>query len=336
MGDVPRGAPRKAVRWTRHASRRIGFASLRQAAHGMRRVPAVPREIARIPAHVRSAHPMQATRLEVAAVVQLAEDWNHHRRAAQHAPLLSAERERTLLRAAQGGSRCSRDELIASHMRLVVDIASRHARAGLNAHDLIGEGVVGLLEAINRFDLTRETRFSSYAIWWVRACVRRFALANRRIVGMPSTRGARIAQARLRGVERGLCQQLGRVPSRDEVAQSLGIKEDEVEAVDHALSSWDVSLSQPESADPADERPSPEMLVADAEDDTLRHHRMQEALAALSQREQQLLCERLCEDEGKSLSDMGREFGVSRQRAGQILASAREKLRHCLEQAACG
>ncbi len=278
---------------------------------------------------------MHPARLEVGAVIH-AEDWCQHRRAAQQAPLLSAARERELLEGAQKGGRAARNELIASHMRLVVDIASRHARAGLNAHDLIAEGTVGLLEAIARFDLSRETRFSSYAIWWVRACVRRYALANRRIVGMPSTRGARIAQARLRGAERGLWQQLGRAPSHSELAQHLGIKEDEVEAVERALSSRDVSLSQPDGADPADDRPSPESLLADAEDEAERQQRWGHALARLSQREQLLLCERLTEEDGKSLSDMGRVFGVSRQRAGQILASAREKLRDSLQQAACG
>jgi len=278
---------------------------------------------------------MQCWWSEVGAVIQ-AEDWSHHRRSAQQAPLLSAERERDLLEAAQAGGRSARDELIASHMRLVVDIASRHARAGLNAHDLIAEGIVGLLEAVTRFDLSRETRFSSYAVWWVRACVRRYALANRRIVGMPSTRGARIAQARLRGAERGLRQQLGRAPSHGELAQHLGVREDEVEAVERALSSWDVSLSQPEASDHADDRPGPESLVADAEDEVQRQQYLRDALAGLSQREKLLLCERLSEDDGKSLSDMGKEFGVSRQRAGQILASAREKLRHSLQQVACG
>ncbi len=267
-------------------------------------------------------------------MVHHAEDWSRYRRAAQQAPLLTAEHERMLLRSAQDGRRFAVDELIASHMRLVIDVASRHARPGLDAHDLIGEGVVGLLEAVRRFDLSHQTRFSSYAVWWVRACVRQFALANRRIVGMPSSRGARIVRAGLRAIERSLAQQLERIPSRAEIAQALGVREADVDAVDRALSCWDISLSQSEPAEPWDDRPGPETMVGDAELETLRQRSMQRALGMLSARERELVCERLCEDDGKSLTELGHELGVSRQRAGQILAGAREKLRGCLEQVA--
>ncbi len=263
-----------------------------------------------------------------------AEDWSRYRRAAQQAPLLTAEHERRLLRAAQEGAHGAADEIIASHMRLVIDVASRHARPGLDAHDLIGEGVVGLLEAVRRFDLSHQTRFSSYAIWWIRACVRQYALANRRIVGMPTSRGARIVRAGLREIERSLTQQLGRAPLRAEIAQALHVREEDVDAVDRALSSWDVSLSQSEPVEPWDERPGPEALVAEAELHKLRQRSTERALATLSEREREVVCERLCEDDGKSLTDLGHELGVSRQRAGQILAGARAKLRGSLEQVA--
>lgn len=254
------------------------------------------------------------------------DEWSHYRRDAQRAPLLTAEHECALLRAAAKGDSSARQELIASHLRLVVDIASRHARAGLSAHDLVAEGTVGLLEALKRFDVSRETRFASYAVWWVRACVRRYALSNRRAVGMPSTRGGRIAQARLRSAERELSQRLGRAPTRAEVALALGIKEEEVEKVERALSVWDLSLSQPESTDTADDGPGPEALVAAAEAARQLHARLELALASLNARERELVFERLERDDGKTLSDMAHQYGVSRQRAGQILAHAREKL----------
>lgn len=263
-----------------------------------------------------------------------AEVWSRYRRAAQKAPFLDAEHERMLLCAAQKGVRSAIEELIESHMRLVVDVASRHARTGLDAHDLISEGVVGLLEAVSRFDLSHHTRFSSYAVWWVRACVRQYAFANRRIVGMPASRGARIVRAGLRAMEGSLSQQLGRPPSRAELAHALGVRPEEVEAVDCALSTWDLSLSLPELNEPCDEGPGPESLVADAELETARKRSTQRALDTLSRRERLLVSERLCEDDGKSLTDLGHELGVSRQRAGQILASAREKLRGNLEQVA--
>ncbi len=262
-------------------------------------------------------------------MARFAEDWSRFRRSAQQVPLLTLERERSLLRAARQGDKAALQELVASHMRLVVDIAARHGCAALSAHDLVGEGVVGLLEAVTRFDLSRETRFSSYAIWWVRACVVRYALANRSIVGMPCTRGARIAQSRMRGVERDLGQQLGRVPTRDEVADTLGVKKQEVEAVERALSVWDLSLSQSEAREALDEGPGPELLVAEAEDKNELRLCLDRVLGELNPRERQVLCER---EDGKSLSEMARELGISRQRAGQILAGVRDKLRVGMDQ----
>lgn len=263
------------------------------------------------------------------------EDWSRYRRAAQSAPLLTADRERELLEGAQHNDRAARDELIRCHMRLVVEIAARHARRGLSAHDLIAEGVVGLMEAVKRYDLSHDTRFSSYAMWWVRACIRQFALANRRIVGMPSTRGARRAQSRLREAERALQQSLGRTATRDELAQAIGVHEADIESVEAALSAWDVSLSQLEpGGQPWSSDPSPEWLVAEAEERKLRSRCVEAGLKSLTQRERRLVCEQYCEDEGQTLSDLGRELGVSRQRAGQILAVAREKLRSSLSQVA--
>lgn len=214
-------------------------------------------------------------------------------------------------------------------MRLVVQIASRYARDGLGTHDLVSEGVLGLMEAVRRFDLARETRFASYAGWWVRACVRRYALANRRIVGVPSTRGARIARARLRGTERTLTQRLGRRPTLAELAEALGVSEHDVELVDVALSSRDVSLAPHDHAsiEFPDDTLGPEQAFAEAEHQRVCERSVERALTALSDRERALVREQFFEEDGKSLADLGRALGVSRQRAGQILAVARDKLR---------
>jgi RNA polymerase sigma-32 factor len=164
----------------------------------------------------------------------------------------------------------------------------------------------------------------------VRACVRRYALANRRIVGVPSTRGARIARARLRGTERQLTQQLGRKPTLAELAESLGVSEHDVELVDVALSSRDVSLAPYDNSSAvefADEGIGPEQEFADAEHQSVCEETVEKALTALSERERALVREQFFEEDGKSLADLGRALGVSRQRAGQILAVARDKLR---------
>jgi RNA polymerase sigma-32 factor len=257
-------------------------------------------------------------------------DWGHYRHQAREKPLLDAMREHQLLCRAQKGDQRATTEIVESHMRLVVQIASRYAREGLSTHDLVGEGVLGLMEAVRRFDVSRDTRFASYAAWWVRACVRRYALANRRIVGVPSTRGARIARARLRGVERALSQRFGRRPSRAELAGELGVSEHDIELVEVALSSRDVSLTADDegSAFPLpDESFSPERAYEEAEHTEQCARSVADALKRLSERELAVVREQFFEEDGKSLSDLGRALGVSRQRAGQILAVARCKLR---------
>jgi RNA polymerase sigma-32 factor len=253
-------------------------------------------------------------------------EWEHYRCQAMQKPLLDVERERSLLERAREGDRDASAELVGSHMRLVVQVAASYARDGLSVHDLVGEGVLGLMEAVQRFDMGRDARFASYAAWWVRARVRAHALANRRIVGMPDTRGARVARSRMRESERQLAQRLGRRPSRAELAQELGVAEHDVELVDAALSSRDVPL-QGSPYEPSDEAEGPEQTVARAEADAQRRASLTRALATLSDRERDVVWSQLGREDGQSLSELGRSLGVSRQRAGQILAGAREKLR---------
>ncbi len=257
-------------------------------------------------------------------------DWGRYRQSASEKPLLDASRERALLERAKRGDRQAMSELVDSHQRLVVQIASRYSREGLSAHDLMAEGMLGLLEATLRFDLARESRFASYATWWVRAYVRRHALQNRRIVGMPNSRGARIAASRIRSTERGLTQALGRPPSRSEIAQALEVSEQDVELVLQALSARDTLLFQGE-ADATFELPDasmgPEEALADAELRAERACFVHEAFEDLSGREQAVVRGHLYSEDSRSLAEIGRGLGVSRQRAGQILAGAREKLR---------
>ncbi len=260
-------------------------------------------------------------------------DWGRYRHKAREKPLLSAELERSLLERAKVGDQRAVHLLVDSHMRLVVQVASRYAREGLSAHDLVSEGVLGLMEAVRRFDLAHEARFASYSAWWVRACVRRYALANRRIVGGPSTRGARIARARLRQTERALAQELGRKPTRAELAETLGVAEQDVELVELSLSSRDVSLTADDGSsgsgtlELSDDTASPEQAVAEAEHQAACAGSIQSALTSLSERERAVVQEQFFCEDGKSLADVGRALGVSRQRAGQILAGARDKLR---------
>lgn len=258
-------------------------------------------------------------------------DLGRHRRAAQAFPILSNARERELLAAAKQGDRAAVSGLIDAHMRLVVSIAARHARAGLSAHDLVAEGTVGLLEAIRHYELNHESRFATYAAYWVRAFVARYAASNRRIVGAPSTRGGRKAMANVRSAERALAQRLGRWPSRSELAEALDVDELEIQAVDNA--GHDQSLSCEGAWEPCDELSCPEANVAEAELHALRQKQVNGALAMLNERERMVVSHQMAED-ASSLSELARSLGVSRQRTGQIMANARAKLRGPLIQVA--
>jgi RNA polymerase sigma-32 factor len=267
-------------------------------------------------------------------MVARSSEWARYQQLARRRPILDVGRERDLLTRAQASDPAATSELVQCHMRLVVQVAFRYARQGLSAHDLIGEGVLGLMEAVRRFDLSRDTRFGSYATWWVRACIRQYALANRRIVGVPSTRGARLARARLRKAERMLSQHLGRKPTARELSEAMEVSERDVELVEVALSSRDLSLTPVEdgpSFEPEDRAPLPEQVVADAELRARHAASLEAALRCLSARERAVVCEHLYREDTRSLTDLGRLLGVSRQRAGQIFAHACDKLRVQLE-----
>lgn len=244
----------------------------------------------------------------------------------QHAaaqPVLGAEEEQVLVAAALRGERGATQRIAQSHLRLVCKIAARYERASLAAEDLVSEGVLGLLEALRRFDPTRGVRFAAYASWWIRARISQYALANRRAVGLPDTRNARSIQRELHRAERRLAQRLSRAPSQEELAQEIGVPAADLGDVRTALSTPDQALDQPLAADCA----TPEQLVLQKHEELCRRAYVHEALDRLSARERTLISEHYLAEEGRSLSELGADFGVSRQRLGQVLSHAREKLK---------
>ncbi|HEX6243513.1 MAG TPA: sigma-70 family RNA polymerase sigma factor [Polyangiales bacterium] len=259
------------------------------------------------------------------------EVWQRLKRQAEQSPVLEADDEQLLLQAARAGDGWATQQLVHSHMRLVIKISVRYARAGLAPEDLVGEGVVGLIEALSRFDLSRGVRFGGYAAWWVRARVSHFALAQRRAVGIPSTRNARVVIRFLARAERSLTQRLARPPTQDELAHEIGVPADELAQVQAALHSHDLPLDLPLSEDVE----SPEQQVMEREHEQEQHALVQEALGRLSSRERALVHEHYLQEEGgRSLGALGREYGVSRQRLGQVLSNARQKLKAQLERVA--
>lgn len=256
------------------------------------------------------------------------------RRSAASAPMLDADVEREYLRRiqVQDDPEALR-ELLDAHLRLVVAMAARFARSGVSVAELVAEGNLGLVEAARRFDADKGTRFSTYAGWWVRARISRFALGNRRIVAAPSTRNARKLFASLRSAERRLLQEVGERPSREMIAAATGTSADDVAMVESALSARDVPVGPTDDGTAVEldsSRPSPEQEIAEAEESERRTRIVALALESLDRREREVVQRRILEDDGETLAEIGRVLGLSRERVRQIEARAKRKLRAAL------
>lgn len=256
------------------------------------------------------------------------------RRVATDAPMLDAETERELLRRIQDSNDPrALNRLLVSHVRLVLSIAHKYRRHGLALEDLVAEGNLGLVEAARRFDRSKGTRFSTYAAWWVRALIRRYTIANRRIVGAPSTRAARKLLSKLRTTQRELAAELGRPPSREQVAEALDVTVEDVTSVEAALSGRDVSLAPtPDGVviELASNLDTPEEATSKKEAQALNERSIHDALDRLEARERLIIEKRLLNEDRETLADIGRRLGLSRERVRQLELRAREKLRIAL------
>jgi RNA polymerase sigma-32 factor len=256
-----------------------------------------------------------------------------YRQAAVAAPLLDVATEQVLIAKFQKGCQASLQKLLASHLRLVLSMAKRYAGHGAAMEDLISEGNLGLVEAARRFDAGRGNRFGTYAAWWVRAHVRRYALANRRIVAAPSTRNARRILAGLRKTQREISQREGRAAVRDEVATMLGVPESDIAMVEAALSGRDIAIGPMEdgtSWELPDQGATPEQLAAHDELAEIRHRRVEQALELLSEREREIVRRRFLQEDAATLAVLGAALGLSRERVRQIEKRAQKKLRNAL------
>jgi RNA polymerase primary sigma factor len=240
------------------------------------------------------------------------------------------------LREAATAATLARTRLVEAHLRLVTSLARRYTQRGLDLPDLVQEGTIGLMRAIERFDPTHRTAFATYAAWWIRQAIGR-ALANRaRLVRLPGS-----IEDGLRKVHRHrrrLTVETGRAPSSDELAADTALSVDRVvdlTQIEHQLCRPALSFDEP-SPDDANGR-APADLVADetmpGPEDTTVARRLgahtSRALAALAPRERQVLQLRygIGWPREHSLEDIGKQFGLTRQRILQISAKALDKLR---------
>lgn len=247
-------------------------------------------------------------------------------------PLLTAEEEVALAKRMQEGDEIAQKRLAEANLRLVVSIAKRYVGRGMLFLDLIQEGNLGLIKAVEKFDYTKGYKFSTYATWWIRQAITRAIADQARTIRIPVHMVETINK--LIRVSRQLLQQLGREPLPEEIAKEMDISVERVREI-MKIAQEPVSLETPigeeedsHLGDFIEDQDAP--APADAASFMLLKEQLEEVLDTLTPREEKVLRLRFGLDDGRArtLEEVGQNFGVTRERIRQIEAKALRKLRH--------
>lgn len=269
-------------------------------------------------------------------------------RQARAAELLDAETEAALARAWRDhGDKAALHRLVTAYMRLAMAMAFKFRRYGAPMNDLVQEASVGLMKAAEKFDPDRGVRFSTYAIWWIKASIQEFVMRNWSLVRTGSTSGQKALFFNLRRVQARLAREaaqagemLDSATLRARVAADMGVTLAEVDMMEGRLSAMDASLNSPQSTDEdgrewqdalEDEAPQAADWVELTHDRATLRGWLAQAMAGLNPRERYIVIERRLRDDPRTLESLGGELGLSKERIRQLEAAAYAKLRKALE-----
>jgi RNA polymerase sigma-32 factor len=257
-----------------------------------------------------------------------------------HAPISREEEHALALRWVEHGDAEAAKRLVLANLRLVVKIAMEYRRTWTNVLDLIQEGNVGLLQAVQRFDPYQGVKLSSYAAYWIRAYVLKYLLDNIRLVRLGTTRAQRKLFFRLNKEKREL-ERLGIEVEPRMIAERLDVTEDDVVDMEQRLGHSDLSIDAPVHEDEGSatygdfltgEGPSVEKNVADLELRRVFLEKVREFAATLSERDRMIIEERMLAEEPKTLQEMGDELGITRERVRQLEARVVARLREFMKE----
>ena len=266
---------------------------------------------------------------------------------AMAAEMLDAETELQLARAwRDDGDEGALHRLVNAYMRLAVSMAAKYRRYGAPMPDLIQEAGVGLMKAAEKFDPDRGVRFSTYAVWWIKASIQDYVMRNWSMVRTGSTSSQKALFFNLRRVrakferEAGANgEDLGGQALREKIAIEVGVPLRDVEMMDARLAGSDFSLNAQQAGEEGrewvetieDETPQADETVSRAEDLSRAREWLRSALETLNQRERMIIVERQLRDTPRTLESLGNELGLSKERIRQLEAQALKKLRKQLE-----
>ena len=268
-------------------------------------------------------------------------------RTAMAAEMLDAETELALARAWRDRRHeASLHRLVNAYMRLAVSMASKYRRYGAPMADLVQEAGVGLMKAAEKFDPERGVRFSTYAVWWIKASIQDYVMRNWSLVRTGSTSSQKALFFNLRRVRAKFEREAGAageaidpVALREKIAEEVGVPLRDVEMMDARLSGSDFSLNAQQAGEEGrewvetleDDGPQAEETVSRRADNDKARGWLADALNALPVRERVIIVERKLRDDPRTLESLGAEFGLSKERIRQLEAQALRKMRTYLE-----